>query len=200
MTTILLIRHALCDPVGKAIAGRAPGVSLNEIGRGQAERLAERLAELPVDAVYSSPLERALETARPIADRLRLEVREAPGLVELDFGNWTGRTIDELRESAAWQLFNSLRSSSRIPGGELMLEAQARIVAELEGLRACHDGVVVTVSHGDVIRGAIAHYAGIPLDLMQRLEISPASVSALSFEHGAVRILRVNDTGELLRA
>ena len=200
MTTLLLVRHALCDPVGKAIAGRSPGVLLNETGRAQAERLTQRLAAVPVEALYSSPLERARETARPIAERLGLEVRVAPGLMELDYGEWTGLTLDEIRASTAWKQFNSFRSCARIPGGELMLEVQARVVAELERVRERHDGWVVAVSHGDVIRAAIAHYAGIPLDLMQRLEIGPASVSALSFDAGGVRLLRLNDTGEPLGA
>ena len=198
MTTLLLVRHALCDPVGKAVAGRAPGVLLNETGRAQAERLSERLAGLPIEALYSSPLERARETARPIAERLGLEVRLAPELLELDFGEWTGLTFEEVRASAAWQQFNSFRSCTRIPGGELMLEVQARAVAALERLRERHAGWVVAVSHGDVIRAAIAHYVGIPLDLVQRLEVGPASVSALSFDAGGVRILRLNDTGEPL--
>ena len=200
MTTLLLVRHALCDPVGRSIAGRSPGVLLNAIGRAQAERLTERLAAAPIEALYSSPLERARETARPIAERLGLEIRVAPGLMELDYGDWTGLTLDQVRASTAWKEFNSFRSCARIPGGELMLEVQARAVAELERLREHHAGWVIAVSHGDVIRAAIAHYAGIPLDLMQRLEIGPASVSALSFDAGGVRILRLNDTGEPLGA
>jgi probable phosphoglycerate mutase len=200
VTTLLLVRHALCDPVGRSIAGRSPGVLLNAIGRAQAERLTERLAAAPIEALYSSPLERARETARPIAERLGLEIRVAPGLMELDYGDWTGLTLDQVRASTAWKEFNSFRSCARIPGGELMLEVQARAVAELERLREHHAGWVIAVSHGDVIRAAIAHYAGIPLDLMQRLEIGPASVSALSFDAGGVRILRLNDTGEPLGA
>ena len=116
MTTYLLIRHALCDPVGQTITGRTPGVSLNPAGRQQAETLASRLAGLPIVAVYSSPLERALQTAQPIAERRGLSVQQLEGLNEIDFGEWTGKTLAELKPVSEWQSFNSYRSGSRIPG------------------------------------------------------------------------------------
>lgn len=194
MTTFLLIRHATCPPVGRALAGRAPGVHLDEAGRGQAARLAERLAAVPVAALYSSPLERARETAAPLAARLGLPVCDAPGAMEIDFGEWTGRTLDELACDPRWGPFNAFRGGTRIPGGELLIEAQARIVAELERLRARHpEAVVAVVSHADVIRAALCHYAGIPLDLMLRIEIACASVSVVEVTPHGARILRLND-------
>lgn len=194
MTTFLLIRHALNDTVGRLIAGRAPGVRLNADGRAQAESLAERLAGLPLTAVYSSPLERARKTAEPLARRHGLEVRISEAFNELDFGGWTGRSLFELEADEHWRRFNSFRSSTRPPGGETMLEAQARMIAGLERLRAdSGDAKVAVVGHGDPIRAAVMHYAGIPLDLFLRVEISPASVSVLELSDYGPRILSLND-------
>ena len=193
MTTFLLIRHAMCDPVGRSIAGRAPGVHLNELGRAQAERLAQRLAGVPLDAVYTSPLERARETAEPLARRLGLAVRVVEALGELDFGDWTGRALAELDALGDWRRFNALRSITGAPGGELMLEVQARVVRALEAMRREHpDGRCAVVSHGDVVRGAIAHYAGVPLDFLQRLEVGPASVSVLRVTETEVAVRAIN--------
>jgi probable phosphoglycerate mutase len=194
MTTVLLVRHAMCDPVGKYIAGRAPGVSLNEEGRRQAERLGIALSErLNIAAVYSSPLERAWETARVIADRLDLEVQLSAAFEEIDFGEWTEKAFEELDRDPDWRLFNAYRSVTRVPGGELMLEVQARAVAELARIRARHMGAtVVVVTHGDIVRAIIAYHAGIPLDLFQRLQIDPASVSTLELADDSARILQLN--------
>ncbi|HEU4565735.1 MAG TPA: histidine phosphatase family protein, partial [Gemmatimonadaceae bacterium] len=168
-------------------------------GRRQAARLAERLAGLPIAALYSSPVERARETAAPLAARLGLPVCDAPGAVEIDFGEWTGRTFEELARDPRWGPFNGFRSATRIPGGELIVETQARVVVELERLRERHpDAVVAVVSHADVIRAALCHYAGIPLDLMLRLEIACASVSVLEVTPYGARILRLNDDGEVM--
>ena len=193
MTTFLLIRHAMCDPVGRSIAGRAPGVHLSELGRAQAERLAQRLAAASLDAVYTSPLERARETAEPLARRLGLTARVVEALGELDFGGWTGRALAELDARADWRRFNALRSIAGAPGGELMLEVQARVVRALEAMRREHpEGRCAVVSHGDVIRGALAHHAGVPLDLFQRLEVGPASVSVLRVTEAEVVVRAVN--------
>jgi probable phosphoglycerate mutase len=194
MTTFLLVRHASCDPVGVALAGRAPGVSLNEEGRRQAARLAVALGERrDIAAVYSSPIERAWETARAIADALGLAVDVAPALTEIDFGAWTGKTFEMLDDDPAWRRFNSYRSGTRAPGGEHMLEVQARAVAEIARLGVRHEGrTVVIVTHGDVVRAIVAYYAGIPLDLLQRVEIDPASVSTLELTEDSARILQLN--------
>jgi probable phosphomutase (TIGR03848 family) len=195
MTTFLLIRHGLCDPVGKAIAGRTLGVHLNVPGRAQAEALAARLSSLPISAIYSSPLERALETAEPLARRLHLRVSSLAGLNEVDFGDWTGLTLAALAEITEWREFNTRRSTTRIPNGEIISEVVARVSEELDRLRRQHESeLVAVVSHGDVLRGLLSHVLGMPLDLLHRLEVEPASVSALSYAGGAPRLLLMNST------
>ncbi len=180
--TVLLIRHGLCDPVGQAIAGRAPGVHLNDSGRRQARALDAALALVPLAAVYSSPLERARETAEPLADRIGQAVTISPGLQELDFGDWTGRTLASLAGDPIWQRFNQQRGVTRIPGGETMDEVVARAAPTVSGVAAEHPGsLIAAVTHGDVIRALVAHWAGMPLDSMLRLEVAPASVSAVRF-------------------
>jgi len=198
MTKLLLIRHALTDSVGQRLSGRMPSVPLNAEGQAQAQKLAERLAPVPLAAIYSSPLERALQTAAPLAQRHQLEPIVSEDFLEIDFGHWTNRTFQGLAGEPEFQRFNSFRSHTRIPGGELMLEAQARTVAGLGRLCAQHPGATVAVvSHADLLKAAVAYYAGIPLDLFQRLEISPASVSGLEIFEETAQILFLNDTGEL---
>jgi probable phosphoglycerate mutase len=192
VTDVLLIRHALCDPVGRAIAGRSVGVHLNAAGVRQAQELARSLERLPIDAIYSSPLERARETAAPLAERLGLGVEISPALEELDFGAWTGRTIASLADDPVWHRFNAERGRTRIPGGETLEEVVARASEGVARMAADHrDGLVVAVSHGDVIRALLAHYAGLPLDHMLRLEVSPGSVSAVRLGPGP-QLLAVN--------
>jgi probable phosphomutase (TIGR03848 family) len=198
MTKFLLIRHALTDSVGKRLSGRTPGVPLNIEGQAQAQQLAARLAQVHLDAIYSSPLERAVQTAAPLATQHNLEPIINNDFLELDFGNWTNCTFQELQEQPEFQRFNSFRSNTRIPGGELMLGAQARAVAGLGKLCAQHPGqTVAVVSHADLLKAAVAYYAGIHLDMFQRLEISPASVSVLEIFEETARILSLNDTGGL---
>jgi probable phosphomutase (TIGR03848 family) len=197
MTTFLLIRHALCDPVGRSIAGRQPGVCLNAAGKRQAQRLAERLSGVSLAALYSSPLERAVETARYIGERQGLPVQTADGLNEIDFGEWTGRSLVELEPQPDWRRFNSFRSGSRIPGGENMPEVLGRVVREIDRLRQAYPDpatIIGIVSHGDVLRILLAHALGISLDLMQRLELSPASVSIVELESHGPRVLLLNCT------
>jgi probable phosphomutase (TIGR03848 family) len=198
MTTFLLIRHANTDYVGRVVAGWLPGAHLNGEGRRQAEELADRLASAAIDALYSSPLERALETAAPLAARLGLTVQPCEDAGEVRAGEWTGRTFQELAEVPQWRRYNMLRSLTRIPGGELMLEIQTRVVVALERLceRHPHETVAV-ISHADVIRAAIAHYAGIPLDFFHRIEIGRASVSVVEIGDDAPRILCLNHSGQL---
>jgi probable phosphoglycerate mutase len=198
MAMFLLIRHAMCDPVGRTIAGRAPGVSLNAQGRQQAEALARRLSGLQIEAVFSSPLERALETARPLAEERGLQVQTLAGLNEIDFGEWTGRALEDLAPAAQWQLFNRYRSGTRIPGGETMLEVVARSVKEFERLQQTHSegSLMAVVSHGDVLRGLIVHSLGMSLDLMFRLELDPASVSVLDLASQGPRLLLLNGGNE----
>ena len=198
-TTFLLIRHGDTDWVGRAFAGRMAGVHLNEAGRLQAAALPDRLARARIGAIYSSPLERALETAGPLAERLRLPVERRERLTEIGVGEWTGQEFAALDAHPLWQRFNRLRSSTRPPGGELMTEVQTRLTLELEELREFHPGeCVALVSHADTIRFAIAHYAGIPIDLAHRLEIRPASVSVLAIDETGASILRLNDDGPIV--
>ena len=196
MTRILLIRHAHHDYIGRAIAGWRPGVSLSAQGKVEAAALAERLASAEINAIYSSPLERALETALPLSKRfdLQIEVRDALG--EVQFGEWTGRTMADLDADPLWHRFNRYRSSTRAPNGELMLESQARIVGEIERIREQHpNGMIAVFSHGDVIRAAVLHYLGMPIDLFQRIEIHPASVTTMDLDENGPRILKLNETG-----
>ena len=197
MTKILLIRHATTDSVGKRLSGRTPGVHLNSEGQAQAQKLALRLAGLPIAAIYSSPLERALETAGPLAENHNLQTIINKDFLEIDFGKWTNRTFIELQNEPQFKLFNQFRSGTRIPDGELMLEAQARIVSGLQKLCAQYpQKTIAVVSHSDLIKAAVAYYAGIHLDMFQRLEISPASVSIIQIFEETAQILLVNDTGE----
>jgi broad specificity phosphatase PhoE len=191
---LLLIRHADHDYIGRAIAGWLPGVSINELGRRQAAALPERLAGALISAIYSSPLERALETAAPLAAALGMEVEIRDGLREMHFGDFTGRTMAELDVDPVWREFTLHRGNTRAPGGELMLETQARMVAELEHIRCENPNRTVAVfSHADVIRAAVMHYAGIPLDFYQRIEIYPASISTIELLPHGPHIVRLNE-------
>lgn len=181
--------------VGRALAGRMPDVHLNERGLKQAEELAERLACIPIRRIYSSPLERALETAAPLARRLELELHVLEDVNEIEFSDWTGRSFDEMDGHPKWRQFNTFRSGTRIPNGELIIEVQKRMVAALEKLRSDFpEDVIAIFSHGDPIKTALCHYAGIPLDFVLRLEIALASVSALSIHDWGPRILCINAT------
>lgn len=198
MTTLLLVRHALADHVGRHLAGRSAGVRLNEAGRRQAAALAARLAVVALDAVVAGPLERAVQTAEPIAAGHGLPVGIDSDLTEIDYGDWTGRTLASLAAEPAWRWWNEHRGGTRVPGGETMAEAQGRMLRAMERLRdAWPDGVVAMIGHGDPIRAALAHCLGIPLDLALRLDVAPASVSVVRLAEWGPRVLRVNDTGEL---
>ncbi len=200
MATFLLIRHAHHDEVGKTLVGRMPGVGLSREGELQAECLAEQLAALHVDKIYSSPLERAQATAKTIANHLDLEVQTCEALDEIEFGDWQGRSFEDLDHEPLWRRFNSFRSGTRLPGGECLLTVQARMVSALEDLREQFPkAVIALVGHGDPIKAVIAGFAGIPLDLMLRIEISPASISIVSLDDFGPRILCINHTGRLSR-
>jgi probable phosphomutase (TIGR03848 family) len=182
------------------LPGRAPGLHLAEKGRTQAAAVAERIAamgKVPT-AVYASPLERTRETAAPIAAALGVRVRPARGLIEADVGEWTEKSLARLSKSKEWPTVQRWPSGFRFPGGESFSEMSTRSVTAVLGLVADHPGeTVVAVSHADPIKAIVAVAAGIPLDLMQRLVISPCSVSALLFTGGGPAILSVNSTGSL---
>jgi probable phosphoglycerate mutase len=177
--------------------GWKPGWRLNPAGKHQVERLSAKLAGLPVKAVYTSPLERAVETADAVAAPHGLTVEKVDDLGEVHLGEWEGLTIAELDRREEWRRFNTYRSGTRIPAGELMIETQVRMVRQLDRLAAQHpDATLAVVSHGDPLRCVIAYYLGIPLDLLLRFEVGPASVSILEAARWGPRILCLNHTGE----
>ena len=199
-TLLLLVRHGQTPTTGAVLPGRAPGLHLSDRGRAQAERVAERLAGLPLDAVYSSPLERARETAEPAAATSGLAVHLNTGLIECDFGEWTGAALAELSGLPQWQSVQHTPSSFRFPGGESFQQMQARMVGALEALRRAHaGGVVVCFSHADPVKAALAHALGTHLDLFQRIVVSPGSISVISYADGRPpAVLTVNSTLEPL--
>jgi probable phosphoglycerate mutase len=198
MTLLLLIRHALTDATGKRLSGQARGIHLSRAGGNQAAALAERLAPVPVAVVYSSPLERCVETARAVARPRGMEVRVEPGIIEVAYGNWTGRPLAQLSRTALWKQLQGAPSTMRFPGGESLAEVQQRAVGALDAIAARHPKkIVAAFTHADVIRLAVAHYAGVHLDLFQRFIVGPTSVSAVLLGDRIPRILRVNDSGTL---
>ncbi len=200
MTTLLLVRHALHEYGGHRIAGRTPDVHLSPDGLRQADALAERLAPLEIEALYSSPILRCQETAHRIAAKHGLEVQTADAVTELDFGDWQGALLKDLDQTDHWKRFNAFRSGTRAPNGELFLETQLRIVRFLLDLAERHpDRTVAVVGHADVIRAALLHFLGIPMDGFLRLEISPASVSTVALAPYGPWVLGVNHTGGLSR-
>lgn len=194
MTTLYLVRHAAHDLLGRVLTGRMPGVHLSETGMAQAERLAERLVRETIAAVYTSPLERAWQTAAPIAARLGLEPEAAEALTDIDFGEWSGSTFEALGPDPRWAAWNNLRGTARSPGGEAMLDVQWRAVGQAE--RACADhpeSGAVLVSHADVIKSVLAHYLGLALDAIGRFEISPASISTVVVGDWGAKVHSVNE-------
>ena len=197
-TTVLLVRHGQTSTTGTLLPGRAPGLHLADTGLTQADRAAERIARLPaVAAVYASPLERTRETAAPIARARKLRVRVEKGLLEADFGDWTGRKLAELMKLPEWRQVQGSPSTFRFPGGESFGEMQHRITGTLERLVARHPGeTIVAVSHADPIKAAVAWASGVHLDLFQRIVISPCSITPLLLGRGSPVVLAVNSTGD----
>jgi len=199
-TLVLLVRHGKTPTTGNVLPGRAGGLHLSEVGRAQADTVAGRIAELdprPV-AVYASPLERTRETAAPIARALGLRVRTDRGLLEADIGGWTGQRLSRLARSRTWPSVQRWPSGFRFPGGESFTELSTRCHDAVLGLVAAHRGrTVVAVSHADPIKAVVAKAAGIPLDLFQRLVVSPCSVTALLYGAGGPHVLCVNSTANL---
>jgi probable phosphomutase (TIGR03848 family) len=195
-----LVRHGATPTTGKILPGRAGGLHLAEKGLAQADVVAQRIAAMAKapTAIYSSPLERTRETAAPIASALGLRVRTARGLIEADVGQWTEKSLARLYKTKEWPTVQRWPSGFRFPGGESFSEMSTRSMVAVLGLVADHPGeTVVAVSHADPIKAVVAAAAGVPLDLMQRLVISPCSVSALLFTAGGPAILCVNSTGSL---
>jgi probable phosphomutase (TIGR03848 family) len=201
MTVIYLIRHGENNLLGKRLPGWMPGVHLNARGKAQAEAVAQALAEVPLRAIYASPLERTIETAQPLARLKGMRIVSRPGLGELKPGRWQGQPLKSLRRRKLWPVIQFTPSLARFPEGESFAEAQSRIAAELEELRQRHPkDTIACFSHADMIKLAIAHYLGLPLDLYQRLSILPGSISLLSITDTMIRVLRVNDSSAAERA
>ncbi len=195
---LLLIRHGTTDLTTKQLVGRTPGVHLNAAGRQQAERLVDRLQGISIDHVACSPLERAQETAAPLAAARSLPVQTDPDLSEANYGDWTGQEFKALRRTDLWKQVQQRPADARFPGGEAGREVQARVVGSIEALLTAHPKqTVAAFSHADVIKAALAHYIGIHLDLFQRLHVAPAAVSALILGAGPPGLVCVNEVGGL---
>ena len=195
MPTLLLIRHGENDFVKKhRLAGRLPGVNLNDTGRQQAQAIAEKLATAPIKAIYSSPLERTIQTAEPLARALSLPVIPRPGLIETDPGDWTGQSFKKLARTKAWRAVQSAPSRFRFPNGETFADSQHRICQELQTLASQHDpqDLIACFSHADPIRLAVAYFIGLPLDLFQRLSVGPGSLTLLHLADSSPRLLALN--------
>ena len=194
---ILMVRHGRTPTTGKVLPGRAKGLHLSDDGVAEAKRVAERIAEMKkVAAIYASPLERTRETAAPIAKALGLNVVTHKGLLECDFGGWTGASLSSLMKKKEWTTVQRAPSSFRFPEGESFTEMQTRMVSALDDIRRAHPGkVVVCVSHADPIKAALAHAMGTHLDLFQRIVVSTCSVSAVAYAETGPVVLTVNSTG-----
>jgi probable phosphomutase (TIGR03848 family) len=197
-TLIVLVRHGATPTTGRELPGRAAGLHLSEAGRQQAEAAALRIGALQngsraIAAVYASPLERAQETAEPIANAVGRDVQTDEALTDLDIGEWTGLELKAARKRREWATIQRYPSGFRFPGGESFHDMQARMVTTLDRLRADHPGeIVIAVSHADPIRSVVAHALGTHLDLFQRIVVSPCSLTAVAYDHDGPMVLTVN--------
>ena len=200
-TMVLFVRHGQTPTTGAVLPGRAPGLHLSDRGREQAGQAAARIADLGTDriaAVYASPMERARETAAPIARAVGRRVRVLDGLNECDFGRWTGRRLSDLRRRRDWRQVQRSPSTFRFPGGESFAEMQTRINSAVQSLAARHPGsTVVAVSHADTIKAAVSHASGAHLDMFQRIVVSPCSITAILYSTDGPVVLAVNNTSDL---
>lgn len=201
-TRVLFVRHGKTPTTGSVLPGRAPGLHLADEGRRQAEEAADRIAGLKkVDAVYASPLERTRETAAPIGKALGLRVKVDKGLLEADFGEWTGAELGQLRKLREWKAVQGAPSAFRFPGGESFAEMQGRIVGATRRLVAAHPGgTIVLVSHADPIKAVLNEALGAHLDQFQRIVVSPCSISAVAYHELGTVVLAVNTTAGDLKA
>lgn len=200
MTTVLLIRHAVNDYVktGK-LAGWTPGVHLNEEGVTQAESLGTRLIDVPLRALYTSPLERCVETAEAVhKHHLNLKLNTLEAIKEINFGDWQGMSLSDLRKRKLWDVVQHTPSRVMFPAGESFAEAQFRAVQAVEKIVKMHPAQLVAIfSHSDVIKLVMAHYLGMHLDSFQRIEISPASISTVQLGHASPYVVGINDVAHL---
>lgn len=195
-TTFLLIRHGNID-LANRVPGRLPGLHLSKHGRAQALRIAELLKSTPIAAIYSSPLDRTMETAMPLAQQLHLEIIRRESLIEIDFGAWTGKSFEELEHDFGWKQFHFFRNGCIIPDGELMVQVQSRMMAEIRRLHMAHSGQVVAIfSHNDPIKSVLAYFLGISLDLFLRISVDTGSISIVSVYEKYALVRGTNITGE----
>jgi probable phosphoglycerate mutase len=195
MPTFLLIRHGENEYVAKGrLAGRLPGVHLNENGKKQAEAVANAFMKAPIKAIYASPMERCLQTAEPLAATLGLEINANQGLIEVDFGSWQDKTLKQLRRRKLWKVVQANPSRVQFPDGETFASAQQRIVQTLESLTKEFESkdLIACFSHSDLIKLAVSYYLGQPIDLFQRIMIAPASVSTLHLGEMGAQVINVN--------
>ncbi|SMF41813.1 Broad specificity phosphatase PhoE [Xaviernesmea oryzae] len=193
--TFFLVRHAAHDNVGSFLAGRTGGISLGEAGRAQASSLARRMQREELDGIYTSPRERTRETAAAIASACGLEPPEiAAELDEVDFGAWSGKTFADLDADPSWRRWNTVRSLTRTPGGETMLDVQSRVMRLIEILTSGNSGrKLALVSHADVIKAAVSHVLGLPVDVWPRFEIAPASITTLAVGDWGAKVMTLNE-------
>lgn len=200
MATLFLIRHGLTAQTGTTLYGRTAGINLDHRGQAQAADLAARFDRIKVTAVYTSPLERCVQTVEPLAAARRLEVRRQDALIEMDAGSWTGRSLARLRRAKGWATVQREPSAFAFPGGESFVDAQDRAVGAVHEIARRHPrGRVVVASHGDIIRLVAARFLGTPLDRFQSIVIDTASVTVLATYGRATHVILVNDTGGLER-
>ncbi len=193
MTTFYLVRHGLTAHTGHKLTGWASGVHLSEEGQDQAAAAADHLAKIKMRAIYSSPIERTVETAGFIASRQGLKVKIRVGLGEVHYGGWTGRSFKTLTKTKLWEQIQSFPSAARFPDGETLRETQNRAVSVLELIRTDHPkGAVCCVTHADVIRLVVAHYLGVHIDLFQRIIVDPASITVIGVSDHGPRVFNVN--------
>lgn len=199
VTTLLLARHGLTDLTGPVLAGRTPGVHLSETGQAQVKALAKRIAEVRLDAIVSSPLERCQETAAAVAEGRGLAVQTDERFVECGYGEWTGRPLKELAEEPLWKVVQAHPSAAVFPGGEALSDVQHRAVAGVRdwNRRLGVKGVYLVCSHGDVIKAILADALGLHLDQFQRITSDPAALTVIRYTPIRPFVLRVNDMGEL---
>ena len=198
-TRLVLVRHAVTSQTGPLLSGRKPGIDLSDEGREQAKAVGLRLAPpVRIDRIFSSPIERTQQTAQAIAQHHNLEVVTLDGVIEAEYGDWTGGALADLARTDLWKVVQTAPSRARFPNGEGIAEMQARMVSALDEVIATHAGEnIVIVSHADPIKAAIAHYSGVHLDLFQRVVVSPASVTVFEFGGFGGSLVKLNDTGTL---
>ena len=197
MATLLLVRHGLTAMTGPVLAGWTPGIHLDERGRTQAESLAARLAPVPVTAIVSSPLERCQETAAVLAAGRDLTVESDDRLGECRYGDWTGQELKKLAKEPLWKVVQAHPSAAEFPGGEALRDTQARAVDAVRAHNASlgDDATWIAVSHGDVIKAVVADALGLHLDLFQRIQVDPCSLTVIQYTTLRPFVVRLNDVG-----